>query len=180
MKCRVTIGEKVLEVESVGLRDGKSVFLVDGLEVLIDAGPLNGPFCEVRATSGAISASMERLPARAGARTGLLKLLANGCPVTVQVETERDRLRATSRARETKKDRVTARSILPGIIRRVMCKVGDVVKDGEAILTLEAMKMENEVRAEISGRVTALLVKEGQVVNSGDALAEIEEAGASS
>ena len=176
MKCRVTIGSKVFEVESAGTRDGKAVFLVDGNEVSLEVDTRGAASVELRATSGSARASIESLPAIPGAKTGLLRLLANGRPVTVEVETERDRLRGLSRPREAKKGRVTARSTLPGIIRRVIRKAGDTVAEGEPILTLEAMKMENEVRAEIAGRVTRVLVKEGQVVSSGDALAEIDGA----
>ncbi len=176
MKCRVTIGGKDFEVESAGSKDGKAVYLVDGREVSLDVAARGEAFPELRAASGSARASLERLPAIPGAKAGLLRLLVNGRPVTAEVETERDRLRGLSRPKAAKKSRVTARSTLPGIIRRVLRKAGDTVAEGEPILTLEAMKMENEVRAEIAGRVAQVLVKEGQVVSSGDALAEIEGA----
>jgi biotin carboxyl carrier protein len=69
---------------------------------------------------------------------------------------------------------VTLSSAIPGVIRQVLHRPGDEVEAGDAVLTLEAMKMENEIRADIAGRVRAIHVAEGQVVNAGEPLAVIE------
>jgi biotin carboxyl carrier protein len=63
------------------------------------------------------------------------------------------------------------------VIRRILLKAGDPVEEGTPILTLEAMKMENDVRAETAGKVKTIFVQEGQVVNAGERLAEIEREG---
>lgn len=59
---------------------------------------------------------------------------------------------------------------MPGNIWKVLVKPGDVVKKGQALVILEAMKMENEITATADGTVTAVLVKEGDAVSSGDVL----------
>jgi biotin carboxyl carrier protein len=66
------------------------------------------------------------------------------------------------------------RSIMPGIVTRLLVKEGDPVKPGSPLLCIEAMKMENEVRAETSGLVTRLLVAPGATVAAGQPLVEIE------
>ena len=60
---------------------------------------------------------------------------------------------------------------LPGTITEV--KVGDTVKDGDTVVVLEAMKMQNNIEAEGSGTVTAVLVNKGDTVMEGDALITI-------
>ena len=115
------------------------------------------------------------LPSREAAEgSRALRLLVGNRPARAHVETERDRLRATSRSSSSRSGSATATSSLPGVIRRILLEAGDAVEEGTPILTLEAMKMENDVRAETAGKLKSILVKEGQVVNAGDSLAEIE------
>ncbi len=59
---------------------------------------------------------------------------------------------------------------MPGSVLEVKVKVGDTVNDGDVLLVLEAMKMENELTASQSGTVTEISVKKGDTVNSGDPL----------
>ncbi|MFM8322813.1 MAG: biotin/lipoyl-containing protein [Chloroflexota bacterium] len=63
---------------------------------------------------------------------------------------------------------------IPGIISQVMAAVGDEVEAGQPLLVLEAMKMENEIRAGRSGTVKILNVAPGQRVSLNDLLAEID------
>lgn len=63
---------------------------------------------------------------------------------------------------------------LPGTITDVKVKVGDTVKDGDTVIVLEAMKMQNNIEAECNGTVTAVLVNKGDTVMEGDALITIE------
>ena len=59
------------------------------------------------------------------------------------------------------------KSQMPGKILRVSVKVGDAVKKGEAIMVMEAMKMENEIKSPQDGVVKELKVTEGQNVETG-------------
>lgn len=63
---------------------------------------------------------------------------------------------------------------LPGTIFKILLKEGEEVKKGQAILILEAMKMENNILAEKDGIVSKILVAEGNAVLQGDILVEIE------
>ena len=62
---------------------------------------------------------------------------------------------------------------LPGTIIDIKVKVGDQVKEGDTLLILEAMKMQNNIEAEASGQVTAIHVKPGDSVMEGTALVTI-------
>ncbi len=63
---------------------------------------------------------------------------------------------------------------IPGRVVRVLVEPGQQVKRGEGIIVLEAMKMENELRAPRDGAIGAIEVNEGQGVEGGALLATIE------
>ena len=63
---------------------------------------------------------------------------------------------------------------MPGIILSIAVKEGDQVNAGDAILVLEAMKMENEIHAPRSGTVKKIHVSAGSEVRAGSELIEIE------
>jgi propionyl-CoA carboxylase alpha chain len=68
----------------------------------------------------------------------------------------------------------SANSPMPGQVLRVLAAEGQAVKPGDALIVLEAMKMEQTIKATISGVVRAVLVKPAQVVAPGQMLVEIE------
>ena len=59
---------------------------------------------------------------------------------------------------------------MPGTVLRINVKAGDVVKAGQAIVVLEAMKMENEIAAPQDGTIASVNVSQGASVNTGDVL----------
>ena len=62
---------------------------------------------------------------------------------------------------------------MPGNIVDVKVKVGDHVKNGQVLMILESMKMENDIVSAADGTVTELLVSKGSVVSTGDMMAAI-------
>lgn len=62
---------------------------------------------------------------------------------------------------------------LPGIIFSMKVKEGDKVSKGDTLLILEAMKMENNIAAEVDGVVASIKVKEGDSVLQNETLVEI-------
>lgn len=67
------------------------------------------------------------------------------------------------------------KSPLPGVILEIHCKVGDMVKMGQKLITLEAMKMENNIESDKEGKVTEIKVSKGDSVIEGDVLIVIGE-----
>jgi len=67
--------------------------------------------------------------------------------------------------------RVELRAPMPGLVKTVHVREGDTVEEGEAVLTLEAMKMENELRAPARARVERIAVAAGTKVEGGALLA---------
>jgi pyruvate carboxylase len=65
---------------------------------------------------------------------------------------------------------------MPGLVVQVTVAPGESVAAGQKLLTMEAMKMETTVYAEIGGRVAEVLVKPGSQVEAGDLLVRLEKA----
>ncbi len=68
----------------------------------------------------------------------------------------------------------TVQSPMPGTILDVKVSVGDTVSEGQVLMILEAMKMENEIMAPVSGTIAAINVNKGAAVSSGDVLCSIK------
>ena len=76
---------------------------------------------------------------------------------------------------ETKDDLQDAlRSPLPGTVIEIVAKVGDEVKEGDTLVILEAMKMDNNLIAEKNGKGKAILVAEGETVKENTPLVTFE------
>lgn len=63
---------------------------------------------------------------------------------------------------------------IPGVILSLNVKVGDIIKVGDVLLVLEAMKMENSIASEKAGKVTAINVTVGQQVLQSEVMIELE------
>lgn len=70
----------------------------------------------------------------------------------------------------TPKGTGTIKSPLPGVILDIFVKQGDVVKIGQKLLMLEAMKMENNIEADQAGTIVSISKKKGDSVMEGDVL----------
>ncbi|MGB0404748.1 MAG: biotin/lipoyl-containing protein [Fusobacterium sp.] len=59
---------------------------------------------------------------------------------------------------------------MPGVIVDIKVKVGDTVNEGDLVAIIEAMKMETELYADKSGKVSAVNVTKGSQINAGDVI----------
>jgi pyruvate carboxylase subunit B len=63
---------------------------------------------------------------------------------------------------------------MPGRVVKILVKAGDRVTAGQAVVVVEAMKMENELRAAAAGTVRTVRVRPGEAVEKGQVLVEFE------
>jgi pyruvate carboxylase subunit B len=102
---------------------------------------------------------------------GRLALLVDGIPVAASLSTRRRWGTTDDNAAGAGPQRIVAP--MPGKVVRVMARSGDAVQPRQAVVVVEAMKMENELRATRAGTVSELLVREGQSVEAGALLAVV-------
>jgi biotin carboxyl carrier protein len=66
------------------------------------------------------------------------------------------------------------RTPMPGKLVKLLVKVGDAVTAGQGVAVVEAMKMENELKAGRAGKVSAITASEGQPLEAQAAIVEIQ------
>jgi biotin carboxyl carrier protein len=74
----------------------------------------------------------------------------------------------------TVEGRQTMTAPMPGKVVKILAKVGDEVREGQGIVVIEAMKMENEMKSPKDGKVVEIHVQEGQAVEGNAKLAAVE------
>ena len=108
-----------------------------------------------------------------GRMPGELQVAVHGRTLPVQVVAdERSRRRGGGPGDATGPQRIIAP--MPGKVVRVLVAPGDEVQPKQGLVVVEAMKMENELRAARAGRVVSVSVVEGQSVDAGAVLAVVE------
>jgi biotin carboxyl carrier protein len=101
-----------------------------------------------------------------------LGVIANGSRFFAKVESERMRIRAGDKT--AKGGDGVVKSPMPGRVVRLLVAEGDEVRAGQAVVVVEAMKMENELAAPTPGKVTKIFVTQGATVEGGAQLVEIQ------
>lgn len=102
--------------------------------------------------------------------------LAGISSVSTQPKRRRSSRSATGGAAATQNDGDSVTSPMQGTIVKMGVEVGDEVSEGDLIVVLEAMKMEQPITAHKAGKVTELAAAPGETVNAGSVLATIQSA----
>ena len=164
MRYHVTLAGRTIEVELApdGVRvDGRA--LAAELETVPD-GPVR---------SLLLDGASHRIVARSlGEGRWDLQLRAHHFAVEVITERTR-RIREMIAAGAPAPGPKPVRAPMPGLVVRVEVQVGDRVRPGQGLVIVEAMKMENELRAEAAGRVTAVRVSPGEAVERDQVLIDL-------
>ncbi len=104
-----------------------------------------------------------------------LQVFCGGSEHTVTVETERSRLLRAYGSKSGQASRKTEiHAPMPALIVRVLVSVGDSVVEGQTLLVLEAMKMENELKADCAGKIKQVSATQGKPVEKGELLVVLE------
>lgn len=166
MRYIVKVGEADVEV----FLDG-DVVTVDGVAAVAHVGELEGT--PVRMVT--IGDEVHRVVARRGPTRGRYSLWLDGFRYEVEALDERTRaIRELSAAAAGPSGPAPLVAPMPGMIVRIAVQVGDAVVPGQGLVLMEAMKMENELRATSAGTVKAILVQAGAAVDKGAILLELE------
>ncbi len=103
------------------------------------------------------------------------EVMINNVSYTFSVETPISiKRKALLKKSEPDSKIVIFHSPMPGKIIEVLIEEGSEIKEGDTLLILEAMKMQNEITSHISGKIKKVFVKQGDNVNKEDVLVEIE------
>ena len=159
---------KPLVVELVELPSGALEARLDGKPIDVDVVDVAGRAqLSVRVNGRVVDLTTEGTPPELGA-------VASGHRSYVRVESERMRSADQAKKGGAKGGDKAVKSPMPGRVVKVLVARGDAVQPGQGLLVLEAMKMENEVRAKAAGVVVEVHVATGAAVEGGAKLVTLE------
>ena len=150
---------------------------LDGTQVTVDGRTVEASLTHVPGTPVRlvrVGQQVHRVVARRGSERGRWQLDVDGSRVEAEALDERMRaikdLTAASAAASGPAPLVAP---MPGLVVRVAVQPGDTVSAGQGLVVIEAMKMENELRATAAGVVTGVRVQAGQAVEKGAVLVDL-------
>jgi len=150
---------------------------VDGSTVSFDGESTEAHLAEVEGAPIrllTIGERVHRVVLRRGAGRGAYTLFVDGWRFEVDALDERSRAIREASAATGPKGPAPLVAPMPGLIVRVHVQPGDRVDAGQGIVVMEAMKMENELRAAAPGTVKAVHATPGTAVDKGAVLVEME------
>jgi glutaconyl-CoA/methylmalonyl-CoA decarboxylase subunit gamma len=171
MRYFVTLGAREIPVDVTPLSSGGFDVFVDGKRVSVDAVPVGGAL-SLRIDGRVVDVVLDGRPPEVG-------FAALGRSGGATVET--DRSRADPLPHSIRGARMTdfVAAPMPGRIVRVLVSAGDRVEAGAPLIVIEAMKMENELRAIHAGTVAEIIVRPGDAVEGGAKLIRLDDPGKS-
>lgn len=166
MRHYVTIGDRTFEVD---LHNG--ALRVDGEPVVAELAAVQGtPIRHLLAEGRSYTVA-----AHPGEARGTWEIQLDGARLEADVVDERTRtIQAMTGKSAAQQGPKPVRAPMPGLVFRIDVEPGQEIKAGQGMVIIEAMKMENELRAESGGTVARVLVAEGQAVEKGAVLIEFE------
>ena len=152
MKYRVTIDGREREVDVTFTPSGAAEVTLDGKRIEVDA----------RRVGGAVSLRIgDRVHDVLSSGDNEVQIAAGSARTIATITSERALAKRSGASAKNTKE---LRAPMPGRVVRVLVKAGDAVSAGQALVVIEAMKMENELRASAAATIAEVHVAEGASV----------------
>ncbi len=166
MNYVATIGEKEtrVNVEEVGVARYKVT--IDGQEHIVDAHQVQNSVWSVLRGADSYEVDIQ------GKDEEYEVLIAGDCYKFSLMNEQRKALMRTVGKGGAGKAMVT--SPMPGKVVKILVALGEEIQADHGVIVVEAMKMENELKSAVAGKVKDIFVKEGEVVESGAKLVFVE------
>jgi biotin carboxyl carrier protein len=171
LQYEIEINGRVRQV-TVRRVDGRFDVAIDRRQWLIDAARIDAHTWSLLIDEG-VGTSSREVTLVAGVEPGTLNVRVDGAPVAVCVNGRRRLGRKDEGALAGGSGPLRVVAPMPGKIVRVLVRTGEAVQARQALVVIEAMKMENELRAPGAGMVADIQVRDGQSVEAGALLAVI-------
>lgn len=168
MKLQADIGDDKHEITIT--RDGSKIFAeIDGRHYEVEASEPEPNVFLIKNEGRIYNASVS--PVEGSPGTTRVSIRNDEFEIRL---TDPKRLRAAGSSDAHADGVAEIKTAMPGKIVRVLAAAGDEVEKGQGILVVEAMKMQNELKAPKNGVVKEIRAAEGSAVSAGDVLATIE------
>jgi biotin carboxyl carrier protein len=169
----VTVDGRTVSVEIENVEGGVRV-KVDGRERVLDARELAGGVWSILDGATAHLVQVDGVPPKLTVEVSHADGESRTCQVAISERRSGSAVGSAAIAGgEAGRGPTMLRAPIPGRLVKLLVKVGDAVTAGQSLLVLEAMKMENELRAPHAAVVRAVHVAEGVAVESGQDLVSL-------
>lgn len=167
MAYKVTLQGQTHDVNVIQLDNGLLRVTIDGVDSLVDSKQVNARLYSLLWDKQSI----------------LVDVSADGEEFIVSYSGKNHKLHVIDERRARRSNEASGvapaqdkelRSIMPGKVVQLLVAEGDAVEKDQGIIIIEAMKMENEIRATAEGVVKTVHVTAGQAVESGELLVELD------
>ena len=163
-----TLGEQTHKIEVQELEEDHLYrVVIDGVERIVDGRKVSGHIYSLLIDNRSFTLDV-------AANEDTYTVACEGKSIHLQLLDERRALRPGEGSGGTRDGGKQIRSAMPGKVVAVLVAVGDEVAKDQGLLVIEAMKMENEIRATTVGKVKEIRVAPGQTVESRELLIELE------
>lgn len=152
----------------------KFKFSIDGNKFEVSVDELENNVMEVEVNGTNYSVEIDREGTKAANQTVAARPAVNAPAPKTAGKVAPIAPQATSTAPAATVNVKTIKSQLPGSILKVLVEVGQTVKKGDVIMTIESMKMENSIMAENDGKIAKIYVETGKSVMQDDKLVDME------
>lgn len=167
MKYIAWVGEKQYELE-VELQNGRHVVKLDGKKCEVNLRRIPGsPVYSMLIAGKSYEADVRR-------DGEWLNVSVQGESYRITVKEELWATAAATMAKSTQRGVHQLKAPMPGLVVEIRTRVGEKVREGQALMVIEAMKMQNELYAQADGTVKEIRVKEQDAVDPTRVLLVIE------
>ncbi len=165
--------EHALVVDDLGVDDGRYTMTLDGHSYEVDAQLMKSHIVSMLIDHRSYDVDLERVSAEP--LDGRLAVRVRGRVIRFDMLDERrKKMKEAQTSRFDVGGAYSVNSPMPGKIMKILVNEGDEVEEGQGVIVVEAMKMENELRTPKAGVVSTISVKEGDAVDAGARLLVIE------
>ncbi|HKD43116.1 MAG TPA: biotin/lipoyl-containing protein [Myxococcaceae bacterium] len=167
MRYHATVAGKQFTAEVETLGDGRFAVTVDGERCELNWAPIGAGAASLLISERSHNIHFEE-------EGDEIVIYLGNRPFRIDVANEqRFRLRAGT-AKFTQEGRQVVVAPMPGKVTRVLVRLGEEVTEGQGLVVVEAMKMENELKSPKSGKVVALQAQEGSAIEKNATLLVVE------
>ncbi|RJP20504.1 MAG: acetyl-CoA carboxylase biotin carboxyl carrier protein subunit [Deltaproteobacteria bacterium] len=167
MNYIATVGEKDVKVSVEEVGGAGYRVSIDGVEHVVDAHPVAGTLWSILYGNESFEVDVTRLPSEE-----FEVLIQGDCHKFAMMNEQRRAMIRSGGKGAAGKAMVTCP--MPGKVVKLLVSVGQEVRADQGVIVVEAMKMENELKSALAGKVKEIFVKEGEVVESGAKLLLVE------
>jgi biotin carboxyl carrier protein len=167
--------DHVIDVDNLGHDDGYYTMTLDGVSHEVDAQLLPSQIVSCNIDHKSFDVDIEHTGDASNTLDGRMAVRVRGRVVEMEMLDERrKKMKEASQSHLAGGGAGAIESPMPGKVLKFLVSEGDTVVEGQGVVVVEAMKMENELKARIDGVVGAFKVGEGDTVDAGIVLVAIE------